>query len=172
MKTQIFKVKLIAALVLIVGCSKDDDVPVIDPGITFYEKAGEWSCNINEDCEDVYQFEFKKDTKIAISIEDVTGKSVVSLDLSAEFGQFGGPNLLNDGKLTYYGCTNQDEEVSISNIIISETGIYNLSVARDWGLSAGFDGTYKVTIISNTAFIEGVSPTNDTEALNYERECL
>ncbi|WP_303315949.1 pre-peptidase C-terminal domain-containing protein [Flavivirga abyssicola] len=171
MRTQIKNTVIILLAVLFANCSKDDDTP-IDKGLTLFETTEEWNCNLSETCEDIYQFEFKEGTRISISIENITGKSVVSLDLSADFGEFGGPNLLTEGKLTYYGCTTQDESVSVTNVNISETGIYNLAVARDWSLSAGFDGAYKLTIISDTTFTEGETPTNDTEATNYERECI
>ncbi len=176
MKGQIFKtVFTMLVAVLFTSCSNDDDAPVIEPvdeGVTFYEKQGEWSCNISETCEDVYQFEFKEGSRISISVEDVTGKSVVSLDLFVEFGEFGGPNLLTNGSNKYYGCTGQEEEVSLTNILISEKGVYNLAVARDWGQSAGFDGSYTLTVLSDTSFTEASEPSDDTEALNYETECL
>ncbi|MCK8523641.1 hypothetical protein M0D21_18805 [Aquimarina sp. D1M17] len=172
MKNQILKTVLLTILILLSSCSNDDDATLEIAGITSFEKEGQWNCELSESCEDIYQFEFKKGSKIAISIEDVTGMSAVSLDLSAEFGQFGGPNLLNEGQLSYYGCSGQDENISITNISISETSTYNLSIARDWGLSAGVEGTYKVTIISDTAFTEGVSAIEDVKTENYERECL
>ncbi|AUP80860.1 hypothetical protein [Flavivirga eckloniae] len=171
MRTQIKQTLIVLSVILFANCSKNDDAP-IDPGITLFETTDTWNCDLSETCEDIYQFEFKEGSRISISVENITGKSVVSLDLSADFGEFGGPNLLTQGKLTYYGCTTQNENVSIANINISETGIYNLAVARDWGLSAGFDGDYKLTIISDTSFTKGETPTNDTEATNYERECI
>ncbi len=174
MKAQIFKTALTMFVIFFASCSSDDDATPtpVDPGITLYEKEGEWNCELGDTCEDIYQFEFKEGSRISISIDDITGSSAVSLDLAADFGQFGGPNILNEGALSYYGCTGQDEEVSLANILIDETGTYNLAIARDWGLSAGVNGKYKLTIVSDTSFTKGVAPTNDTEALNYERECL
>ena len=172
MKNQILKTILIIAGITFASCSNDDDATPEVVGVTSFEIEGQWNCELGENCEDIYQFEFKKDSKISISINDVTGMSVVSLDLSAEFGQFGGPNLLNEGSLTYYGCTSQDEDVSITNITISEAGTYNLSVARDWGLSAGVEGAYTLAIISDTPFTEGLAAVEDIDAENYERECL
>lgn len=172
MKNQIIKTVLIAFLIIFSSCSKDDDTTPETTGMTSFEQEGEWLCELGQTCEDIYQFEFRKDSKISISVENITGKSVVSLDLSADFGEFGGPNLLTQGNITYYGCTVQDEDVSLTNITISETGTYNLSIARDWGFSAGFDGTYTLTIISDTPFTEGIAAILNTEAINYERECL
>ncbi|GAA4273305.1 PPC domain-containing protein [Aquimarina gracilis] len=172
MKTQILKALLVLSIIFFVSCSNDDDATPVDTGVTLFEKEGEWDCEIGHTCEDIYQFEFKEGSRISISIDNVTGSSVVSLDLAADFGQFGGPNILNEGALSYYGCTGQDGEVSLANILISETGTYNLAIARDWGLSAGFDGTYKLIIVSDTSFTEGIAPTNDTEVQNYVRECL
>ncbi|MGY3792412.1 hypothetical protein [uncultured Aquimarina sp.] len=159
-------------IVLSVGCSKDDDISIVTPEVTLFEREGKWLCELGQTCENIYQFEFKKDSKISVSVEDITGNSTVSLDLSVEFGQFGGPNLLNNGEVSYYGCTDQNEEISLTNITISETAIYNFSVARDWGLSAGLEGSYKVTIISDTPFIYKSGIIQNTEAINYERECL
>ncbi len=175
MKAQILKTVLATIVVLSASCSKDDDVPVMEPedsGITLYEKQGAWICTVSETCEDVYQFEFKAGSRISIGIEEITGKSVVSLDFFAEFGEFGGPNLLTNGGNTYHNCTGQDENISLTNLLISTEGIYNLAVARDWGKSAGADGTYSLTIISDTPFIETEVPLDDTEALNYDSECL
>ncbi len=173
MKNQVFKkIVLVFIVFSLISCSKDDDVPVVDAGVTLIEKQGEWLCELQQTCEDIYQFRFVENSKVSISIEDVTGMSVLSIDLSSDFGQFGGPNLLNEGNLTYYGCTLQNEEVSIANISISDTGIYNLSIARDWGLSAGFDGTYNLVITSDTPFTEEAVVIQNVEAINYERECL
>jgi len=171
MKTRLLNI-IVLSILLFTSCSKDKDVLPVDEGITLYEKEGDWDCALSETCQDTYQFDFKSGSRISISIENVTGSSVVSLDLAAQFGQFGGPNILNEGLLTYYGCTGQDEAVSLTNVLISETGTYDLSVARDWGLSAGVDGTYTLVLISDTPFTEATSPTNNAKALNYERECL
>ena len=150
MKNQVLNILLVVSILAFTSCSNDDDATPIDNGITSFELDGSWNCEFGETCEDMYQFEFKEGSRISISIEEVTGSSAVSLNLSVDFGELANPNLLNEGSLSYYGCTGQDEEISISNIIISETGTYNLAIARDWGLSAGFDGTYKLTIISDT----------------------
>jgi len=80
--------------------------------------------------------------------------------------------ILNQGNLSHYGCTGQNEDVSFATIAISETGIYNLSIARDWGLSAGFEGIYKLTIISDVLFEEAAAFIQDSEVVSYERECL
>ncbi|GAB1858133.1 hypothetical protein MHTCC0001_29700 [Flavobacteriaceae bacterium MHTCC 0001] len=173
MKSPIINTLLfIFSICTFVSCSKDDDTTPVAPGITLYEKQGTWDCDLGNTCEDVYQFEFKKNSKISISIEGLTGKSVVSIDLSADFGQYGGPNLLNEGNLSYYGCTGQNEEVNIANIQIDETSTYNLFIARDWGLSAGGEGTYTLVVISDTPFTESMAPTHNANAVNYERECL
>ncbi len=171
MRTQIKKTVIILLAVLFANCSKNDD-PIVNESLTLFEAIEEWHCDLGETCEDIYQFEFTEGTRISISVEAVTGRSVVSLDLSAEFGQYGGPNLLNAGKITYHGCTGQNENVSLTNILVSETGTYNLAIARDWGLSAGFDGAYKLTVISDTGFTEGETPLDDMVATNYERECI
>ena len=87
MKNAIIKFLTIIFTLLLASCSKDDDSAVI--GITSFEKEEEWTCELGETCEDIYQFEFKKDSKISISIEDVTGLSVVTVKLAADFGQYG-----------------------------------------------------------------------------------
>ncbi|MDH7446269.1 PPC domain-containing protein [Aquimarina sp. 2201CG14-23] len=172
MKTQILKrVMMLLVIVLSISCSKDDDVPVVNPGVTLIEKEGEWSCNLSETCQDIYKFQFKAGSRISISIEEVTGSSVVSLDVYVDFGEIGGPNLLTNGGITHYGCTGQNEEVSLGNILLPEDETYNIAVARDWGLSAGFDGTYKLTVISDTPFLEG-EVMDDAAASDYERECI
>ncbi|MBW1298863.1 PPC domain-containing protein [Aquimarina litoralis] len=173
METRILKkIVMLFLLVLSIGCSKDDDVPTVVPDVTSLEIQGDWLCELGQTCEDIYQFEFKKDSKISISVENITGQSTVSLDLSLNSGQFAALNLLNDGNISYYGCANQNEEISITNISITETGVYNFSVARDWGLSAGTEGMYSISIISNTPFKDNSMVIENTQAINYERECL
>lgn len=166
------KTWILFLIVLNAACSKDDNVPLVIPEVTLVEKEGKWLCEFEQTCENIYQFEFKKDSKISVSVENVTGNSTASLDLSVDFGQFGGPNLLNNGAVSYYGCTDQDEEISLTNITISETAIYNFSVARDWGLSVGPEGSYKMTVISDTPFIDKSGIIQNSEAISYERECL
>lgn len=79
---------------------------------------------------------------------------------------------MDNEEVSYYGCTDQNEEISLTNIAISEIAIYNFSVARDWGLNGGPEGSYKMTIISNTPFIDKSGIIRNTGAINYERECL
>lgn len=87
METRIFrKTWILFLIVLNVGCSKDDDMPSVIPEITLVEKEGKWLWEFGQTCENIYQFEFKKDSKISITVENITGNSTVSLG----FGQFGG----------------------------------------------------------------------------------
>ncbi len=168
MKKYVLKFALLVFVMGIVSCSKDDDTPDT-PGVTSYEVVGAWDCELGDSCEDLYEFDFKAGTKISISIEEIDGSSVVSLDLSLHIA---GTNILTNGDITYYGCTGQDESVALANILLNDAGKYHLKVARDWGLSAGADGNYKLTIIADTPF-EAVGLTADDDLdPNYERECL
>ncbi|MFD2563470.1 hypothetical protein [Aquimarina rubra] len=171
MKTQVFrKIVIVVITALLASCSNDDS-PVINPGVTLIEKVGEWNCNVSETCQDIYQYQFKAGSRISINIEEVTGNSVVAVDVYAEFGEIGGPNLLTNGGIAHYGCTGQNEEVSLGNILLPEDATYHIAVARDWGLSAGGEGSYKLTIISDTPFLEE-EIINDSTVVNYERECI
>ena len=167
MKTYFLKLVFLLTVVFAASCSNDDDAPV-ETGVTFYEVAGSWDCELGESCQDLYEFEFDAGTRISISVEDITGSSVVSLDLVLHIA---GTNILTDGDITYYGCTGQDESVALNNILLGDDGNYKLAVARDWGLSAGFDGTYKLTIIADTPFEPLGNIEDDGFDPNYEREC-
>ncbi|MBQ4819826.1 hypothetical protein [Aquimarina sp. MMG016] len=169
MKTKILKTVLAIVLLSSISCTKGDDIIIVDPSITSYEKQGSWDCNQSESCEDVYSFNFKKGAKVLIIIEDVSGNSVVATKVSKALSDI---NLLIDNDTNYLSCKQQDEDVKYKTIIIPEDGTYNIAVARDWGKSAGATGDYTIKITSDISFIDNLAISDDTINANYERKCV
>ncbi len=157
----------LSAVLLCVACSSDDDGP---SGITLFEVNGMWDCAQSESCQDVYEFQFQAGTRVSFFIEDVTGSSVVRLAVHAPNIPLGGTNVLTGNALELQ-CEGQDEETGDPNLVLSTTGVYQFVVTRDWGLSAGFDGTYQMTIISDTPFQELTQTVDDVDSLSLGTDC-
>jgi len=164
MKTiQIILAILIAALV---SCNKNDELA----GDTLFEQTGAWDCTLGESCQDVYEFDFKTGTNVSISVEDVTGKSVVRLAVYAPGMALGSANLLTNNT-NEASCGGQDEAQAEPNFVIPSSGVYKIAVTRDWGTSAGFVGDYKVTVIADTPFQTLTQTVDDTDSKASGTEC-
>ena len=161
-------IMLIAVLLLSTSCSNDDDST--PPGDRAYDANGAWNCEINESCQDVYEFDFSAGSRIAIAVEQVTGGSVVRIAIHGPGNGLGGINLLT-GTQNDLQCEAQDENVNIANFTAVTEGIYTLAVTRDWGASAGFDGTYSLSVISDTLFEFKDQTVEDVDSLAPDGEC-
>ena len=158
---------LLAILITtLVSCNKKDELQ----GDTLFEQSGSWDCTLGESCQDVYEFEFMANTTLSISVEDVTGKSVVGLAMYAPGMVLGSANLLTNNP-NEASCGGQDEAQSEPNFVIPSSGIYKLAVTRDWGASAGLGGDYKLTVIADTPFQTLTQTVDDTDSKASGKEC-
>jgi len=150
------------------SCSKNDDP--VSRGITLYETNASWMCLINESCQDVYEFEFEAGSKISITIQEVTGNSLVRLAVYAPNVNLGSTNLLT-GNTNDLACSGRNETASIPNLIAPSSGIYKIAITRDWGTSIGNNGTYKLVLFADTEFEFIEKTIDDIDSLTSDFSC-
>lgn len=170
MKT-LFKVSLIAlGFLLSFSCSKDNDF-FTGATITLYETNGDWECNLDESCQDVYEFKFKSNTNIDITISEVTGGSESRLAVYAPNVSLGGINLLTNSTKDFSCVTINDESIILQNINLPKSGVYKIAVTREFGESVGDSGTYKLTVSANSGFQYIEQTIDDVDSLADGFEC-
>lgn len=119
---------------------------------TDWSATSDWSCELSESCQDVYELQMEAGTYLSIAVTDLSGASVPRLALFAPRVPLSGTNLLTDSAYDRE-CVGQDEDDLIHLIYAPVSGVYRLAVGRDWGSSAGFDGTYRVNVLSDNWLI-------------------
>lgn len=107
--------------------------------------SSDWSCNLGDSCRDVYEIDLVAGSELEVTVDSVTGNSVPILALYAPRQGSAGTNLLTN-ETSDRECVGQDANDGASNFIVPTTGTYRIAVGRDWGNSAGFDGTYRMTV--------------------------
>jgi hypothetical protein len=159
---------LLLNLGLFTSCGNDD--PVTPPaGTKSFHVDGTWTCDTGVSCQDVYDFTFSAGSTVSIAVSAVTGNSVLRLSLFGPGVALDGVNLLM-GEANDRLCTGQDEGETVA-YAIATTGKYSLAVGRDWGQSAGADGTYSLDVTSATSFTVGTQTAEDTASLASGADC-
>ena len=158
-------------LTMIVSCSSDDPVtPTPTPGGTnSFTTTGAWDCALSESCQDVYELTFAAGSSVTVVVSSVTGNSVVRLALFAPGVALDGINLLMNDTLDRE-CVGQNETDSLV-VTATSAGTYQLAVGRDWGSSAGFSGTYALSVTSPTRFTVGTQTSDDTASQATGSDC-
>ena len=127
-----------------------------------YSFSGSWSCGDGSSCQDVYDIELESGMVLSVDVTNVTGASVPRLALFAPGVELDGINLLT-GTTEDRECVGQDMDDSF-NYVASANGTYRLAVCRDWGSSAGGDGTYQVSITSSEPILPVVQSEDGVES--------
>ena len=166
MKSLLKLFTLIIATTLLTACSKDDSAP----GQTVFEKSGDWASPIGESCRDVYDIEFRQGTRLSIQVSEITGSSVAQLAIYGPNNLIGGINMLT-GNTNELSCGGQDVTESIVDVQITEDGVHQISVNRNFGSSAGTTGNYKLTIIASERFYNLVESADNEGYISGGSEC-
>ena len=125
-----------------------------------YQTNSNWVCATGVDCQDVYDFYSPAATSVSISVNGITGASVVRLALF-DGGAVNSVNRLNGG-FTDRQCVGQNVSDSIASPALP-TGQHRLAVGRDWGSSAGATGNYSLQVTTNNIPLAVTGQTtNDT----------
>ncbi|MEZ5004703.1 MAG: hypothetical protein R2730_16860 [Chitinophagales bacterium] len=165
---------LFAAIMLIsmmaTSCSDDEEV-VVEEGQTVYEVSGSWNCSVGEDCQDVYEMEFKVGTQLSIVVDGITGNSVVRLAVYGPNSALGGTNIIT-GNSKEINCKGQNETESAFNVKVLDGGVHKIAVTRDWGSSMGASGNYKLSIIASEKFKNISQTVEDVNSLASGDQCL
>jgi hypothetical protein len=152
------------------SCSDSDEIE-IEEGQTVYEVTSNWSCKILEDCQDVYEMEFKVGTQLSISVDGITDKSVVKLAVYGPNSILGGTNLITS-TTKELNCNGQEKTESAFNVKVVDGGVHKIAITRDWGSSAGSSGNYKLTIIASEKFKNISQTVDDVQSLATGDECI
>ena len=150
------------------SCSNDDDSP--PPAVRIFDANGAWDCELNESCQDVYEFDLPAGARISIVVEQVTGSSVVRLAIHGPGNGLGGINMLT-GNQNDLRCGGQDVDLAVANFETTSSGTHIIAVTRDWALSAGFDGTYSLSMFSDMAIDYIDQTVDDVDSLAPGSEC-
>lgn len=109
-----------------------------------------WACDTGETCQDVYVVDLVAGQTVTVAVTDITGDSVPRLALFAPGVPLSGTNLFT-GSNNDRECVGQDANDSAS-ATATVTGTYRFVIGRDWGSSAGTDGTYSYTVSADDPF--------------------
>ena len=116
-----------------------------------FETVLGWNCAAGVTCQDVFRLDLEAGMELAISLTQITGLSVPRLALFAPGEALSGTNLLTAADLDRR-CVGQNQNDVVTNVAIPTSGEYLLAVGRDWGLSAGATGTYRLTVDGSAIF--------------------
>ncbi|TGK00349.1 hypothetical protein EHQ53_09580 [Leptospira langatensis] len=121
-----------------------------------------WTCSFSTNCMEVYKLSFTQTDTLSIAVSSVTGGSVLRLAFYSGTA-LNGTNLLN-GSTNERTCPapptagNQDQPDSTS-LAIPSTGIYTLTVGRDWGASLSGTGTFSLNLSTTQSSMTGFTKT-------------
>lgn len=123
-----------------------------------YTVDGSWNCELGESCQDVFDFETFVGTRVTVEVSNLTGASVPRLAVF-EGADLSTTNRLN-GLTSDRECVGQDTDDSDESSSLS-LGLHRWAVGRDWGSSAGTDGTYTATLTTEDAPLIILGQTSD-----------
>ncbi|TGK05102.1 hypothetical protein EHO59_09520 [Leptospira semungkisensis] len=121
-------------------------------------KTDTWNCSFATNCVEVYKLNFTQTDTLSIAVSSITGGSVLRLAFYSGTA-LNGTNLLN-GSTNERTCPspptagNQDVGDSTS-VAIPSTGVYTLTVGRDWGASLSGSGTFSLNLSTTLASMTG-----------------
>lgn len=141
------------------GCSKSSvpTTPSGPSGVTSFSGNYGWACANLVNCQDVFDFTVAAGSVLTVRVNNVGGGSAAQLALYAPGIALGGTNLLT-GTDRELRCTVANDCDLFSGgeqkvgVTATQAGTYRVAVTRDWGLSCGGTGTYRLEVTSTTAF--------------------
>jgi len=166
-------------VIMTAGCSDDEECncPTAScPDLIFEGEYG-WVCGTSEDCQDVFEIDFKANSLVTFAATDVSTGSIVQVALYAPGVALGGTNLLtgstNEYRCGYISgtCSENEHGQLINDFLIPSAGTYRFAVTRDWGNSCGSDGTYKLMVISDREFTVESQIVDDEPSQASGSEC-
>ncbi len=166
---------LISGFGILGGCGDDEEENPLN--IRDFDELFEWSCEIGESCEDVFDIEFAAGTAVDISATEITGNSVVQIALYAPGVELGGINLLtgDTGELLCNPqptCRDNTDGQSVTGFRIPSAGVYRLAVTRNWGYSCQSSGGYHLIISADQDFSTPRQTVDDEPSQAVVWSCL
>lgn len=137
------------------------NTPCSDENLT--SGPGSWICQLGESCQDVFTFSIGEPGSATIDINSVTGSSVLRLALYGPNASLGGLNILT-GNTSDLECAGQNTDFN-GTVSLSTAGVYQLAIGRDWGSSAGFNGSYDLQFYTSVPRTDLGQTVNDVNTL-------
>ena len=162
----------------LMSCGDDDDNGPTGnvTKITSYDEVFEWSCEVGASCQDVFDVEFSTGTVVSFSATETTGGSVAQIALYAPGTVLGGTNMFTDDTTELLcnlmpNCSQNTAGQTVSDFTIPGDGVYRLAVTRNWGMSCGGDGTYRLLINADKEFTIPSQSVDDVATLASGTSC-
>jgi len=157
------------------ACS-DDEEPTIPPTlVNHYDAPHEWECAQDVSCQDVFNIAFTAGTTVTFEVTDLSGDSIAQLALYAPGVALGETNLLtgttNELRCNFVGNCGEMPDQVVTDFALTDGGTYRLAVTRDWGVSCGGSGTFRLVINADSRFEFPVRTVNDAATLATGTEC-
>lgn len=150
------------------------------PGVTSFGGDYSWNCASGQNCQSVFDITVVAGSVLNVSVSNVSAGSVAQLALYAPGVALGGVNLLT-GSTKELRCASAgtcDAAAYMAGehkngVVATVGGTYRLAVTRNWGISCGGSGTFRVDVSSNTPFqVVGQTVQNQQSAVTQaESEC-
>jgi len=136
-----------------------------------YVVDSSWACQPGESCQDVFSLGLEAGSDVELAVTEVTGNSLPRLALHAPGVSLGDINLLTNTNEDRQ-CVGQDDSDFPAPYPVSSTGTHTLAVTRDWGLSAGSSGGFRLTISAGGEnFVPPLFIDNDVDSLAPGGRC-
>ncbi|MCB9082346.1 MAG: hypothetical protein H6555_11620 [Lewinellaceae bacterium] len=166
---------ILSMALLVTACQKEDHSP---GGETeHFEQVYSWKCSSGQNCQDVFDFVFKKGMKVDFRVSNVTDGSVAQIALYAPGVALGGTNLFTGTTKELLcnlqaDCSKNQNGQAVTSFTIPTDGTYRFAVSRNWGYSCGSTGNYRLMVHSSQAFKFDRQTADDEIAAVTETQCL
>lgn len=157
------------------SCKKSSPTTPSD-NVTSFSGTFGWTCSSGVNCQDVFDFTITAGSVLTVRVNNVSAGSASRIALYGPGTSLGGTNLLT-GTTSELRCTNAtncdlftggEQKVGLT---VNQTGTYRLAVTRDWGVSCGATGTYRVELASSQTIVVGTQSVQDAASLAPGFEC-
>ena len=138
-----------------------------------------WTCSSGQNCQSVFDLNVPAGAVLNVRVSSVSSGSVSQIALYAPGVALGGINLLTGTTrelrcATGSGCSNPAYALGEqkNGITATAAGIYRFAVTRNWGISCGGSGTFRVDVTSSLAFsFAGRSVQDVNSTVTQDGEC-
>ncbi len=140
-------------------CGQCDENPANDC-VQAVEVSGQWACDDDETCQDVWEIQLRRDSRVEVDVTEVTGDSVVRVAVFEPNANANGRNVLVGSNKDLL-CTGADESTSVEFATGDLPGTWRIAIGRDTGASSGNTGTYTLAVATENGVQIGEEPLLD-----------
>jgi hypothetical protein len=159
-----------------IGTTVPDDPKGFEGEFNSFEKVFSWRCATGQNCQDIFELQFAKGTKVTFSVSEVSKGSTAQIALYFQDDAIGGLNQFTKTNKelrcnSVNDCNANTAGQKVKDYLTASSGTYKLAVSRDWGSSCEATGTYKLTITADRNFKLDSQAANDVVSKVKEWEC-